>query len=116
MHARPVEATRDLLDGLILAEVTARSSVVTLVQNASFQSEVVGDVEARGVFVVEVAAFDAKIQLDESSGRTTKEGDVGRIGAISEMDVEEKRRDSIEAIACGRRRKRRGLRRRQRQR
>ena len=99
MHARPVEATRDLLDGLVLAEVTARSGVVTLVQDASFEGEVVGDVEASGVFVVEVAALDTKIELGESGGGSAKEGDVGRVGAIGEMDVEEKRRDSVEARA-----------------
>ncbi len=67
MHAWPVESTRHLLNGLVLAEVTACSGVVTLVQDARFEGEVVGDVEAVGVFVVEVTALDTKIQLGESS-------------------------------------------------
>ena len=47
MHAWPVESTRHLLNGLVLAEVTACSGVVALVQDARFEGEVVGDVEAR---------------------------------------------------------------------
>ena len=105
MHARPVEAARDLLDGLLFTEVTARSGVVALVQNAGFQSEVVGDVEASGVFVVEVAAFDAEVQLSERSRRAAKKGDVGGVGAIGEVDVEEEGGDSVETIARSRRRK-----------
>jgi hypothetical protein len=66
-------------------------------KDASFESEVVGNVEARGVFVVEVAAFDAKVELGESSRRATKQSDVGRVLAIGEVDVEEERSDSVEA-------------------
>jgi hypothetical protein len=37
VHARPVEATSDLFDGLVLSEVTRGSGVVTLVKNPSLE-------------------------------------------------------------------------------
>ena len=47
VHARPVEASLHLLDGLVLAEVTARRRVVALLQDARLQREVGRDVQAR---------------------------------------------------------------------
>ena len=63
VHARPVEASLHLLDGLVLAEMTARRRVVALLQDARLQREVVRDVQ-RGRAVVE------DIRLAPAAGRT----------------------------------------------